>query len=106
MKNQKILFFDFSIIRSHYRVYVYIIKITAQSAVDTPRFHHQLWPINEIKHFSGIDHDVLNKLEKMGYNLVEGAFGDLQIVIKQGNKLQAASETNKFNRGVAKVLEQ
>lgn len=80
-------------------------NFNAQDAVDTPRFHHQLWPKNEIKHYPGLNVGVLSSLQKMGYNTVEYSFGDLQLIIKKGDTFQAASESGEYSRGVALLID-
>jgi len=76
-------------------------NMSAQDAVNTPRFHHQLLPKNEIRHYSGIDKDTLLALQKMGYITRSNGFGDLQIITNSNNKLSAASQEGKHHRGVS-----
>ena len=40
----------------------------------------------------------------MGYNTKTDNFGDLQLIINNNNKLDAASEKGKHNRGVSLVF--
>ena len=75
--------------------------MSAQEAVNAPRFHHQLLPKNEIWHYPGIDEKVLSSLQKMGYKTKEDVFGDLQMIIKKNGKFNAASEKGDFSRGVS-----
>ena len=92
-----------TIITSVYQSILNVIEfnLTAEQAVAAPRFHHQLLPKNEIWYHPGIDEDVLLALQKMGYKTVPDAFGDLQIIIRKNNKLNAASEEGSHNRGVS-----
>ncbi|MDG1750539.1 MAG: gamma-glutamyltransferase, partial [Thalassotalea sp.] len=76
-------------------------NMTAEEAVNKPRFHHQLLPKDEIWHYPGIDEKVLKSLQNMGYKTKEEVFGDLQMIIKQNGKLSAASEKGDFSRGVS-----
>lgn len=76
-------------------------NLPIQAVVDTPRFHHQLFPVNEISHHSGLAQNTLTELQALGYNTVESNFGDLHVIVSRGGKLQAASESN--GRGKAQV---
>ena len=97
-----------TIITSVYQSILNVIEfnMSAQQAVNAPRFHHQLLPENEIWHFAGIDEGVLKSLQNMGYKTMPDTFGDLQLIVKEGSKLSAASENNEFSRGVSLVLKQ
>ncbi len=77
-------------------------NMDAQDVVDTARFHHQLLPKNRIYHHEGIDPEVLSTLTDMGYNLRKSNFGDLHVIINEGDKLNAASESK--NRGEARSM--
>jgi gamma-glutamyltranspeptidase/glutathione hydrolase len=79
-------------------------KMDADKAANTPRFHHQLWPKNEVKHYPGFDENVLKSVQAMGYKTVEYPFGDVQLIIHKNGKYQAASEAGEHSRGVAIVL--
>jgi len=74
----------------------------AQETVDSPRFHHQLLPKDQIRYHPGLKPEVLVELEKMGYILNESRFGDLQLIINKNGKLDAASESS--GRGKAIVF--
>jgi gamma-glutamyltranspeptidase/glutathione hydrolase len=95
-----------TIITSVYQSVLNVIefKMTAEQAVNTPKFHHQLLPKNEIWYYNGINDQVLSSLQAMGYKLVSDTFGDLQIIISRDNKLSAASEKNKYSRGVSLIF--
>lgn len=80
---------------------VFEFDMSAEKAVNAPRFHHQLLPKNEIWHYAGINDKVLKSLQKMGYKTKVDVFGDLQMIIKQNEKLNAASEKGGFSRGVS-----
>jgi gamma-glutamyltranspeptidase/glutathione hydrolase len=73
----------------------------AQTVVDAPRFHHQLLPKDEIRYHKGMPANVLNTLEEMGYTTRVSRFGDVHVIIKRGDTLEAASEAN--GRGKAMV---
>ena len=74
----------------------------AQEVVDTPRFHHQLWPKDVIRHQKGLDASVIGDLQGMGYQLDERGFGDLQVIVERAGNLEAASQST--GRGDARVL--
>ncbi|MGQ8365417.1 gamma-glutamyltransferase [Glaciecola sp. 1036] len=77
-------------------------NLPVQKVVDSPRFHHQLLPKNEIRYHSGFAKDVLAELEAMGYTTRQSRFGDLHVIIVRDGDLQAASESN--GRGEARVM--
>lgn len=74
----------------------------AQQVVDTPRFHHQLWPRDVIRHHAGLDASTREKLQEMGYKLDRRGFGDLQVIVERDGQLDAASQSS--GRGAARVL--
>jgi len=80
-------------------------QMDADKAVNSPKFHHQLWPKNEIKHYQGIEPEVLKSLHVLGYKTVERSFGDVQLIIRKNGKLQAASEAGKHSRGTSIIIE-
>lgn len=96
-----------TIITSVYQSILNVVEfdMTAEQAVNKPRFHHQLLPINEIWHYNGIDENTLTSLQTMGYKTVPDTFGDLQIIIRKNNKLNAASEQGEYSRGVSLVFD-
>lgn len=77
-------------------------NMSAEQTVNSPRFHHQLWPKNVIRHHPGLDSQVIKALENMGYSLDERRFGDMHVIINNNGKLDAASE--KSGRGKAVVF--
>ncbi|MEP2651420.1 MAG: gamma-glutamyltransferase [Paraglaciecola sp.] len=77
-------------------------RMTADEVVNSPRFHHQLVPKNQIRVHEGVDPDVIQGLELMGYNIRHDRFGDMHVVINVNGKLSAASEIN--GRGKALVF--
>ncbi|MFT2092968.1 gamma-glutamyltransferase [Paraglaciecola sp. 2405UD69-4] len=76
--------------------------MTAQQVVNSPRFHHQLLPKNQIRVHEGIAPQVIQELEHMGYNIRHERFGDMHVVLKIDNKLYAGSELS--GRGKALVF--
>jgi gamma-glutamyltranspeptidase/glutathione hydrolase len=80
-------------------------NMDADQAANAPRFHHQLWPKDEIEHYSGINTKVLKSLHALGYKTVEESFGDVQLIYRKNGKFQAASEAGKNSRGVSLIVE-
>ena len=66
--------------------------MTAEQVVNSPRFHHQLWPKNIIRTHIGLADGVKAELIKMGYTIDENHFGDLHVIINKEGQLDAASE--------------
>ena len=79
-------------------------KMNANNAANSSRFHHQLWPKNEIVHYPGISADILQSLHELGYKTVERPFGELQLIYQNKGILQAVSESGENSRGVSIVL--
>lgn len=93
-----------TIISSVYQSILHILEfgMPAQEAVDTPRFHHQLLPINQIRHHVGLPDKTINALTEMGYTLKESRYGDLHLISVDGDRVDAASESH--GRGKAQIL--
>ncbi|WNC74257.1 gamma-glutamyltransferase [Thalassotalea psychrophila] len=93
-----------TIITSVYQSILNVVEfgMSAEQAVNTPRFHHQLWPKNEIRYYSGINASTLAELQKLGYNFKQSNFGDVQLISRKNGVLAAASETN--GRGKSIVI--
>jgi gamma-glutamyltranspeptidase/glutathione hydrolase len=81
-----------------------VFKMSAEQAVNAPRFHHQLLPKNQIRHHPGLSAETSKQLSNLGYNLRQRQFGDLQLISNVDGVLDAASE--KSGRGKAIVLDQ
>uniref|UniRef100_UPI0030F414CA gamma-glutamyltransferase n=1 Tax=Paraglaciecola sp. TaxID=1920173 RepID=UPI0030F414CA len=79
-----------------------VFNMDAQNTVDSPRFHHQLLPKDQIRHHPGIAPEVLSQLEAMGYTLNNSRFGDMHVIIDKDGKVDAGSEAN--GRGKAMVF--
>ncbi|NQZ21777.1 MAG: gamma-glutamyltransferase [Colwellia sp.] len=80
-------------------------NMDAIQAANAARFHHQLWPKDEISHYPGFDAEVLKSLQALGYKTVARSFGDLQLIIRKDDKFQAASESGEYSRGVSIIIE-
>lgn len=79
-----------------------VFGMPAQEAVDRPRFHHQLLPADQIRHHPGLNDEVLKQLTELGYKLRERRFGDLHLIMRTDNGLDAASESS--GRGKSIVI--
>ncbi|WP_368484959.1 gamma-glutamyltransferase [Pseudoalteromonas sp. SD03] len=77
-------------------------NMSADDVVNSPRFHHQLWPKNVIRAHAGLEPSVKQQLIKMGYAVDERHFGDMHVIINHNGKLDAASEQS--GRGKATVF--
>jgi gamma-glutamyltranspeptidase/glutathione hydrolase len=95
-----------TIITSVYQSILNVVEfnMSAKQAVNMPRFHHQLLPVNEIWHHQGIDEKIITSIQNMGYKTTVDPFGDLQLIIRHNNKLSAASQEGEFSRGVSLVF--
>lgn len=78
--------------------------LPVQQVVDAPRFHHQLLPENEIRYHKGMPEEVLKSLENIGYTTRESRFGDLHVIIKRNEVLEAASESNGRGQAIVETL--
>ena len=92
-----------TIITSVYQSILHVLEfgMSAQEAVDVPRFHHQLLPKDSISYHQGIAPATVSALEDMGYTMKERRFGDLHLLHVSANGIEAASESN--GRGKAQV---
>ncbi len=95
-----------TIISSVYQSILNVVEfnMSANEGVNSARFHHQLWPKDEIKHYPGIDAEVIEGLHLLGYITKEKTFGDVQLIFRDDDTFQAASEASKHSRGVSIVL--
>lgn len=95
-----------TIISSVYQSILNVIEfqMDAEQAVNAPRFHHQLWPKDEIRHAAGIDADVIKSLQSLGYKMVASPFGDLQLILRKNETFQASSQKGEHNRGVSTII--
>ncbi|WP_420839695.1 gamma-glutamyltransferase [Colwellia maritima] len=95
-----------TIISSVYQSILNVVEfnMSAYEAVNSARFHHQLWPKDEIKYYPGIDAEVIKALHSLGYITKEKTFGDVQLIFRDDDTFQAASEASKHSRGVSIVL--
>lgn len=81
---------------------VYKKGMTVQQAVDAPRVHHQLLPIDQIAYNPELPDKVKDDLLMLGYNLKKNNYmGDVQVILKTSEGYQAASDVR--GEGVAGV---
>jgi len=97
-----------TIITSVYQAIVNVLDfgMTAEQAVAATRFHHQLLPEDLVTYSvtRPLPDDVIRALESRGYRALphEWEFGDLQLILRDGGGLHAASDPR--GRGEARVL--
>lgn len=94
-----------SIITSVFQTIVNVIDrhLSPQRAVDAPRVHHQLLPKDVIMYHPDLSTETKQALRLMGYQLKRNNYlGDVQLIVRQHGKLQAASDVR--GRGVSKVF--
>jgi gamma-glutamyltranspeptidase/glutathione hydrolase len=77
--------------------------MSVEEVVNTPRFHHQLLPKNQISHHPGIGQDVLDALAAQGYSTRESSFGDLHVILSTQSGLTAASEARGRGKAVVQL---
>jgi len=94
-----------TIITSVYQSILNVVEfnMTAEQAVNAPRFHHQLLPKDVIRYHPGFDAKVIDELSAMGYTLKNRHFGDLHLISNVSGKLQAASEAS--GRGKSIIIQ-
>ncbi|MDC8832190.1 gamma-glutamyltransferase [Alteromonas gilva] len=77
-----------------------LFDLSAEDAVNSPRFHHQLLPKDTIRMHPGFAATTRQALTDMGYTLDERRFGDLHLILQQDGRLSAASEASGRGRAV------
>ena len=98
-----------TIITSVYQAIVNVLDfgMTAQQAVAATRFHHQLIPQDLVTYSvtRPLPEEVVRELRSRGYRAVphEWEFGDLQLVLRTGDRWSAASDPR--GRGESRVLD-
>ena len=80
-----------------------VFNMDAQSTVDSPRFHHQLLPKDQIRVHAGFSAEVLSQLEELGYVINNSRFGDMHVIINNDGAVSAGSERS--GRGKAMVFD-
>lgn len=79
-----------------------LYDMSADDAVNTPRFHHQLFPKDTIRMHDGFNTNTVQKLKDMGYVIDNRRFGDVHLIKRTAKGIDAASEAS--GRGKSIVL--
>jgi gamma-glutamyltranspeptidase/glutathione hydrolase len=74
-----------------------LFDFSAEKAANAPRFHHQLLPKDTVRMHSGFDEATRQTLVQQGYTLDDRRFGDVHLIKRTENGVDAASE--KSGRG-------
>lgn len=74
-----------------------LYDMSAEEAVNSPRFHHQLLPKDTIRMHEGFTEATVNELKAMGYIIDNRRFGDVHLIKRTKEGVEAASE--KSGRG-------
>ena len=78
-----------------------LYDMSAEEAVNSPRFHHQLLPKDTIRMHDGFTEAAVNELKAMGYTIDNRRFGDVHLIKRTKEGVEAASE--KSGRGKSLV---
>lgn len=78
-----------------------LYDMSAEEAVNSPRFHHQLLPKDTIRMHDGFTETTVNELKAMGYTIDNRRFGDVHLIKRTKEGVEAASE--KSGRGKSLV---
>lgn len=78
-----------------------LYDMSAEEAVNSPRFHHQLLPKDTIRMHDGFTEATVNELKAMGYTIDNRRFGDVHLIKRNKEGVEAASE--KSGRGKSLV---
>ncbi len=78
-----------------------LYDMSAEEAVNSPRFHHQLLPKDTIRMHDGFTEATVNELKVMGYTIDNRRFGDVHLIKRTKEGVEAASE--KSGRGKSLV---
>jgi len=78
-----------------------LYDMSAEEAVNAPRFHHQLLPQDTIRMHSSVTEATINELKAMGYTIDNRRFGDVHLIKRTKDGVEAASE--KSGRGKSMV---
>ena len=69
-----------------------LYDMSAEEAVNSPRFHHQLLPKDTIRMHNGFTEATVNELKAMGYTIDNRRFGDVHLIKRTKEGVEAASE--------------
>ena len=88
--------------RQYLRIALLLLyDMSAEEAVNSPRFHHQLLPKDTIRMHDGFTEATVNELKAMGYTIDNRRFGDVHLIKRTKEGVEAASE--KSGRGKSLV---
>lgn len=71
-----------------------LFDLSAEDAVNAPRFHHQLLPKDTIRMHDGFSDATVSELKAMGYTIDNRRFGDVHLIKRSDAGLEAASEAS------------
>ena len=71
-----------------------LFNMTAEEAVNAPRFHHQLLPKDTIRMHDGFLDSDIQALKQRGYIIDPRRFGDLHLIKRTEQGIEAASEAS------------
>ncbi|WP_232363232.1 gamma-glutamyltransferase [Alteromonas naphthalenivorans] len=71
-----------------------LFDFDAKKSANAPRFHHQLLPKDTIRVHPGFDESTLAELTDMGYTIDARRFGDVHLIKRTSQGVEAASEAS------------
>ena len=71
-----------------------LFDFDATKSANSPRFHHQLLPKDTIRVHPGFDESTLAELTDMGYTIDARRFGDVHLIKRTAQGVEAASEAS------------
>jgi len=71
-----------------------LFDFDATQSANAPRFHHQLLPKDTIRVHPGFDEATLTELTDMGYTIDARRFGDVHLIKRTAQGVEAASEAS------------
>lgn len=71
-----------------------LFNFDATKSANAPRFHHQLLPKDTIRVHPGFDESTLAELTDMGYTIDARRFGDVHLIKRTAQGVEAASEAS------------
>ena len=71
-----------------------LFDFDATQSANAPRFHHQLLPKDTIRVHPGFDEATLTELTDMGYTIDARRFGDVHLIKRTSQGVEAASEAS------------
>jgi len=71
-----------------------LFDFDATTSVNAPRFHHQLLPKDTIRVHPGFNESLVTELETLGYTIDGRRFGDVHLIKRTSQGIEAASEAS------------